>query len=151
MTSGNPSRDARLGTISGTPEPAASSGGISSRTVRSARNSTFPLTQFPARRIGRGITTAGQVALMTLGYRKVVIKTGSRRDLGTRAGSASPVRGFGEPHRNPTTQRHGGRSPQESHGRNGTPGTLVMYVKDTENSRSAVSMRVSWAVGGFSR
>ncbi len=52
MTSGNPSRDGRLGTISGTPEPAASSGGRSSRTVRSARNSTFPLTQFPARRIG---------------------------------------------------------------------------------------------------
>jgi hypothetical protein len=29
VPSGNPSRDARLGTISGTPEPAASSGGRS--------------------------------------------------------------------------------------------------------------------------
>jgi hypothetical protein len=46
VTSGNPSRDARLGTISGAPEPAASSGGGNSRTVRSARNSTFLLTGF---------------------------------------------------------------------------------------------------------
>jgi hypothetical protein len=30
-------------------------------------------------------------------------------------------------------------------------GTLVMRVKGTENSRSAASMRVSWAVGAFSR
>jgi len=28
------------------------------------------------------------------------------------------VRGFCQPHRNPTTPRHGGRSPQKSHGRN---------------------------------
>ena len=68
----------------------------------------------------RGITTAGQVALMTLGYRKVVIRIRKSAGLGYHAGSASPVRGFGEPHRNPTTQRHGGRSPQEPHGRNGT-------------------------------
>ena len=27
--------------------------------------------------------------------------------------------GFCEPHRNPTSPRHGGRPPQESHGRNG--------------------------------
>jgi hypothetical protein len=52
VTSGNPSRDARLETISGTPEPVVSSGGRGSRTVRSARNSTFLLTRFPARRIG---------------------------------------------------------------------------------------------------
>jgi hypothetical protein len=28
-------------------------------------------------------------------------------------------------------------------------GTLVMRVKDTENSRSTAMMRVSWAVGAF--
>ena len=28
-------------------------------------------------------------------------------------------------------------------------GTLVMRIKGTENSRSAASMRVSWAVGAF--
>jgi hypothetical protein len=43
-----------------------------------------------------------------------------RRTVLIRGRSAVPARGFGEPHRNPTTQRHGGRSPQESHGRNGT-------------------------------
>ena len=43
-----------------------------------------------------------------------------------------------DPHRNPTDET--------AHS-----GTLVMRVKDTENSRSAASMRVSWAVGGFSR
>jgi hypothetical protein len=41
-----------------------------------------------------------------------------------------------DPHRNPTDET--------AHS-----GTLVMRVKDTENSRSAASMRVSWAVGGF--
>jgi hypothetical protein len=30
-------------------------------------------------------------------------------------------------------------------------GTLVMRVKSAENSRSAALMRVSWAVGAFSR
>ena len=43
-----------------------------------------------------------------------------------------------DPHRNPTDET--------AHS-----GTLVMRVKGTENSRSAASMRVSWAVGVFSR
>ena len=43
-----------------------------------------------------------------------------------------------DPHRNPTDET--------AHS-----GTLVMRVKGTENSRSAASMRVSWAVGAFSR
>ena len=68
----------------------------------------------------RGITTVGQVALMTLGYRKLVIRIRKSAGLGYRCRVGQPVRGFGEPHRNPTTQRHGGRSPQESRGRNGT-------------------------------
>jgi hypothetical protein len=46
--------------------------------------------------------------------------SGSRRDLCAPCRSAGPAMGFGEPHRNPTTQRHGGRSLQKSHGRNGT-------------------------------
>ena len=46
--------------------------------------------------------------------------SGSGRYLGIPCRSAEPVRGFGQPHRNPTTPRHGGGSPQESHGRNGT-------------------------------
>ena len=43
-----------------------------------------------------------------------------------------------DPHRNPTDET--------AHS-----GTLVMRVKGTENSRSAASMRVSWAVGVFSK
>ena len=43
-----------------------------------------------------------------------------------------------DPHRNPTDET--------AHS-----GTLVMRVKGTENSRSPASMRVSWAVGAFSR
>ena len=89
---------------------------------------------------------------MTLGYRKkVVIRIRKSPYLGTRAGrpaqsgaSASPTETpqlsdtAADPHRNPTDET--------AHS-----GTLVMRVKDTENSRSAASMRVSWAVGGFSR
>jgi hypothetical protein len=69
----------------------------------------------------RKITTGGQVAPVTLGYSQ-----GGHQDPGValpgvlHVGSGGPVRGFHEPHRNPTTQRRGGRSPQESHGRNGT-------------------------------
>ena len=76
--------------------------------------------------------------------------SGSRRDLGTpcRVGlaqsgaSASPTETpqlsdtAADPHRNPTDET--------AHS-----GTLVMGVKGTENSRSAASMRVSWAVGVF--
>ena len=43
-----------------------------------------------------------------------------------------------DPHRNPTDET--------AHS-----GTLVMRVKGTENSRLAAPMRVSWAVGAFSR
>ena len=69
----------------------------------------------------RGITIGGQVAPVTLGCPgNWSSGSGSRRDLGTRPGLAGPVKGFGEPHRNPTSPRHGGRSPQESHERNGT-------------------------------
>ena len=88
---------------------------------------------------------------MTLGYGKVVIRIRSRRGLvpvpGRPAQSgalASPTETpqlsdtTADPHRNPTDET--------AHS-----GTLVMRVKDTENSRSAASMRVSWAVGGFSR
>src|SRR5580693_3428415 len=75
----------------------------------------------------------------------------SRRDWLSRAEAAGPVRASAsltetpqlsdtaaDPHRNPTDET--------AHS-----GTFVMRVKDTENSRSAASMRVSWAVGGFSR
>ncbi len=67
-----------------------------------------------------GTTTGGQADLVTLGCRKVIIRIRKSAGLGYPCQVASPVGGFGEPHRNPTTQRHGGRSPQESHGRNGT-------------------------------
>jgi hypothetical protein len=69
--------------------------------------------------------------------------------LGTRAGrpaqsgvSGSPTKTpqlsdtAADPHRNPTDET--------AHS-----GTLVMRVKDTENSRSAAYTPVSWAVGGF--
>ena len=92
---------------------------ITGRSVRRLRRRTRSQEKH---KIGdrRGITTAGQVALMTLGYRKVVVRIRKSAGLGYPCRVGSPIRGFGEPHRNPTTQRHGGRSPQESHGRNGT-------------------------------
>jgi hypothetical protein len=74
------------------------------------------------RRFGdrREITSDGQGAPVTLGYSEVVISPRELRYLVLHVGSAGPVRGFCEPHRNPTTPRHGGRPPQESHGLNGT-------------------------------
>jgi hypothetical protein len=121
---------------------------------RQISNAIFACLQADTRRAAdrRGITTAGQVALMTLGYREVVIRI--RKSAGTwvpvpgrpaqSGASASPTETpqpsdtAADPHRNPTDET--------AHS-----GTLVMRVKDTENSRSAASMRVSWAVGGFSR
>ena len=65
----------------------------------------------------RGITSGGQAALVTLGYPG----SGHRPPevaIPGRVGGLS--QGICEPHRNPTTPRHGGRSPQKPHGRNGT-------------------------------
>ncbi len=81
---------------------------------------------------------------------KPVTRIGKPRYLGTPRGgrpgqpeaSASPTKTpqrrdtMPDPHRNPTDET--------AH-----PGTLVMRGKDTENSRSAAPMRVSWAVGGL--
>ncbi len=82
--------------------------------------------------------------------RKVVMSLRELRYLGTACrgrpdesgASASPTKTpqlrdtVADPHRNPTDET--------AHS-----GTLVMPVKGTENSRSAASMRVSWAVGAF--
>ena len=93
------------------------------------------------------VVIGGHVAPVTPGYSE-----SGHQDPGSRycrVGRAS--QGSCETHRNPTTPRHGGRSPQESRGRNGTLRYTFMRVKGTENSRSAASMRVSWAAGAFSR
>jgi hypothetical protein len=98
---------------------------------------------------GSRITSARQAALVTLGYPEVVI---SPRKLRYRTGAAGPSQGLlrapqkphksvrdtvPDPHRNPTDET--------AHS-----GTLVTRVKGTQNSRSAASMRVSWADGVFS-
>jgi hypothetical protein len=63
-----------------------------------------------------GITLGRHAALVTLGYRK----RSSASEVALPDRSAGLSQGSCEPHRNPTSPRHGGRSPQESHGRNGT-------------------------------
>ncbi len=62
----------------------------------------------------RGINSSGQTAPVTLGYLR------ESRYLGTVYREGRADQGFCEPHRSPTSLRHGSRSPQESHGRNGT-------------------------------
>jgi hypothetical protein len=86
----------------------------------------------------RGITTADQVALMTLSYRKVVIRIWKSAGFEYPCRVGQPSQGLGDPHSNPTDET--------AHS-----GTLVMRVKGTENSRLAALMRVSWAVEAFSR
>ena len=99
--------------------------------------------------VRRGITSGGQAALVTLGYLGVghqppEVAIPGRAGRAESWASASPtetpqVRDTAAgPHRNPTDET--------AHS-----GTLVMRVKGTENSRSAALMRVSWAVGTFSR
>jgi hypothetical protein len=90
------------------------------RTGRSAPASTPQITPYLARRIvRRGATSCLTRNSVTLGHRRVVTCT-----RGWDTWVPEPVGQVGqgpcEPHRNPTTPRHGGRSPQESHGRNGT-------------------------------
>src|SRR5271167_525897 len=71
--------------------------------------------------VRRGITAGGQGTPVTLGYPESGHQDPEAAVPGyPRVGSAGPVRGFGEPHRNPATPRHGAGSPQEPHGRNGT-------------------------------
>jgi len=53
--------------------------------------------------------------VLDAGPGKVVISLRKLRYRVPRLRSVGPVRGFCEPHRNPTTRRHGGWSPQESH------------------------------------
>jgi hypothetical protein len=81
---------------------------------------------------------------VTLGYPEIGHQLRELRYLVLHAGSAEPPTEapqlrdtVADPHRNPTDET--------AHS-----GTLVMRVKGTENSRSAASMRVSWAVGAFS-
>ena len=78
--------------------------------------------------------------------------SGSRGTRVPRAGSAGPVRGLlpapQKPHNSATRCPDPHRNPTDETAHSGT---LVMYVKDTENSQPAASMRVSWAVGAFSR
>src|SRR5580704_3398040 len=57
--------------------------------------------------------------------------------------------GLCEPHRNPTSPRPGGDPHRNPTDETAHSGILVMRVKGTENSQSAASMRVSWAVGAF--
>jgi hypothetical protein len=99
----------------------------------------------------RGITTADQVALMTLSYRKVVIRIRKSAGFEYPCRVGQPSQGLGEPHRNPTTPRHGGDPHSNPTDETAHSGTLVMRVKGTENSRLAALMRVSWAVEAFSR
>jgi hypothetical protein len=82
---------------------------------------------------------------VTLGYPgKVVISSGSCGTWCSMLGLSDPTEApqlrdmVAVPHRNPTDET-------------AYSGTLVMRVKGTENSRSAALMRVSGAVGAFSR
>jgi hypothetical protein len=120
----------------------------------SARLSS-PVTRWaPEQILGdrRGITTAGQVALMTLGYRKVVIWIRKSAGPGYSCRVGQPSQGLRrasqKPHNSATRRPIPPRNPTDETAHSGT---LVMRGKETENSRSAASMRVSWAVGGFSR
>ena len=97
-------------------------------------------------------TTGVQVAPVTLGYPESGHQEPEARGTwypvpgrpGQSGASASPTETpqlrdtAADPHRNPTDET--------AHS-----GTLVMHVKDTRNSQSAASMRVSWAVGAFPR
>jgi hypothetical protein len=138
---------ARIAALNAGHRPAVQITGLSG--CRRTRSVADP---WPRGIVRSGITTGGQVAPVTLGY-----LGSSHQDPevgGTwvpRAGrsaqswaSASPTETpqlsdtAADPHRNPTDET--------AHS-----GTLVMPVKRTENSRSATSMRVNWAVGAFSR
>ncbi len=62
--------------------------------------------------VRRGITSGGLVGPVTLGYSGSDHQHPGVRVPGVpRVGPARQVRGFCEPHRNPTSPRHGGRSP----------------------------------------
>ena len=68
-----------------------------------------------------GITSWLACRPVTLGYPESDHQHPEAGVPGCPCRSARQVQGGScEPHRNPTSPRHGGRSPQESHGRNGT-------------------------------
>ena len=101
----------------------------------------------PSRQGGCGINPVGHAAPVTPGHPEIGHQLQELRYLALRNSAAEPRP---NPHRSPTTPLHDGRSPQKPHGlKTAHSGTLVMRVKGTENSRSAASMRVSWAVGAF--
>jgi hypothetical protein len=89
--------------------------------------------------------------LVTLSYPDV---GSDQRSWGTGPSPCLIFRALGtfcEAHRNPTSPRPGGDPHRNPTDEAAHSGTLVVRVKGTENSRSAASMRVSWAVGAFSR
>src|SRR5580693_2927895 len=113
------------------------------RTVRmaTARGSdNGPLSDLPARNQLRRTDRSGDAGLPP----GAAVPAPCIGKGGQIRASASPTEApqardtIADPHRNPTDET--------AHS-----GTLVMRVKGTENSRSAASMRVSWAVGVFSR
>jgi hypothetical protein len=96
-----------------------------------------PLSDLPARNQLRRADRSGDA-----GYLRESRYPGHRVSGRPDRASASPTEApqacdtVADPHRNPTDET--------AHS-----GTLVIRVKGTENSRSAASMRVSWAVGVF--
>jgi hypothetical protein len=97
---------------------------------------------------GTGAAAAGNPG----SFGAVITTTQTLTYLGARVGWPGKSRDL---LRAPTESPQVRDTPADSH-RNPTdgtahPGTLVIRVKGTENSRSAASMRVSWAVGSFSR
>jgi hypothetical protein len=83
---------------------------------------------------------------VTLGYSKLSPGSGSRATWVPRVESAEPVRGFYEPHRNPTASRHGAYPHRNPTDETAHSGTLVMLKARKQPVSSA---HVSSAVGAF--
>jgi hypothetical protein len=115
-----------------TPSPSAPPTLPGVQTRRSARNYLGRAARF------------GYARLLGSGHQPPEVVLPDRSAGLSQGASASPTETpqvrdtMGGPHRNPTDET--------AHS-----GTLVIRVKGTENSRSAAWMRVSWAVGAFSR
>ena len=129
--------------------PASVAGAItreqrSRRSGRSVRKVALTQDRGQPLRIGvrRGITSGRQAAPVTLSYSESGHQPPQLAVPGAPCRGRPGQPGFWEPHRNPTNPRHGGWSPQESHGRNGTLRyTCYACLRHGEQSVSSVDAR----------
>jgi hypothetical protein len=91
--------------------------GIAARPISDVLRAPHPSEGYPLDKyligVRCGMTSGGQAAPVTLGYPEIGHQLRELRYMVLHAGPTGP-------HRSPTTSRHGGRSPQEPHGLNGT-------------------------------